>query len=655
MSALWENIQEKIVRNAPRDHELGMHRRVSRRDFLNGFTLAIGASIARPESAWAGAFGLPASPFSAGGPIYYPPAKTGLRGSHDGSWEVAHALRDGKRWPDAEREPDSYDLIVVGAGISGLAAAYFYRQSAGPKARLLILDNHDDFGGHAKRNEFQSRGRLLLGYGGTQSIAGPQLYSAESAGLLKELGVELQKFDRYFDRKLFSSRGLRHAVFFDKETFGADRLVSGFGEPSWEEWLATTPLSMQAQKDIARLYTQKTDYLPDLDGEQKKAYLARTSYKDFLLKNARVHAEVIPFFETSTYPLYGVGIDAVPAGDLSKLGQHPGFDGMDLSGAYGPGMGLEVTRQNHEAYIHHFPDGNASLARMLVRALIPGTAPGHAMEDIVLARMDYSKLDEEASPTRIRLNSTVVAARNVAGANSAKQVELTYVRDGKARSVRAGNCVLACWNVVIPYLCPEMPEQQKEALAYGVKVPLVYTNVQLRNGKAFDKLKISEASCPGSFFSEVMLDFPVSMGGYSYPGSPEEPCVIHLEHTPCSPGLPARDQQRAGRMKLYTMKFEEFERNIRDQLARMLSAGGFEPGRDIEAITVNRWPHGYAYEYNSLYDPEWPAGQSPCEIGRRAFGRIHIANSDAGAFAYTNEAIDQGWRAVQEIAAAKAG
>jgi spermidine dehydrogenase len=271
------------------------------------------------------------------------------------------------------------------------------------------------------------------------------------------------------------------------------------------------------------------------------------------------------------------------------------------------------------------------------------------MEDIVTAKMNYAVLDDLSSPVRLRLNSTAVSARNVGDPTNSKEVEVKYVRGGEAHSVRGASCILACWNMVIPYMCPELPQKQKEALAYGVKVPLVYTNVLIRNWESFKKLGISYARCPGSYFESVTLDFPVSMGEYHFPNKPEDACVLHLEKVPCKPGLPARDQQIAGRQELYRTRFETYERNIRDQLGRILSPGGFDPANDIQAITVNRWPHGYAYEYNSLYDPDWPEDQQPCAIGRQPLGRISIANSDAEAFAYTNAAIDQAYRAVTEV------
>jgi hypothetical protein len=193
--------EESSVSNEKRDRELGKDRPIRRRDFLNGMSLAIGASLAAPSALWTAmlsAADQAYAPEKAAG--YYPPAKTGMRGSHDGSWEVAHGMRDGKVWSQAARATESYDLIVVGAGVSGLSAAYFYRQQAGPKARILILDNHDDFGGHAKRNEFRSGDRLLIGYGGTQTITGPNLYSEEAKQLFKELGIEVQKFEKYFDQ-----------------------------------------------------------------------------------------------------------------------------------------------------------------------------------------------------------------------------------------------------------------------------------------------------------------------------------------------------------------------------------------------------------------------------------------------------------------------
>jgi spermidine dehydrogenase len=229
-------------------------------------------------------------------------------------------------------------------------------------------------------------------------------------------------------------------------------------------------------------------------------------------------------------------------------------------------------------------------------------------------------------------------------------VEISYSRGGRLESVRAARVVLACWHSVIPFICPELPGEQRAALQAATKVPLLYTNVALRNWTAFVRLGVGRAHAPGAYWSSAFLDLPVSLGGYRCPRDPEEPIVVHLGRTPCSPGASAREQHRVGRAELLGTPFEVFEREIRDQLGRMLGAGGFDPARDIAAITVNRWPHGYAYQYNSLWDPFWLEGkQTPCEIARRPFGRIAIANADAGAYSYTDAAIDHAHRAVQEL------
>ena len=631
-----------------RDRALGMERAITRRDFMNGCALTVGASLTAGNPAWLKLMAdAETAPEKA--PDYYPPAKTGMRGSHDGSWEVAHAMRDGETWADATTDTDSYDLIVVGGGISGLSSAHFFRKFTGPKSKILILDNHDDFGGHAKRNEFQTGKRLLIGYGGTQSLEAPHHYSKEAFGLLQELGIDVDRFHKYFDQNLYKNMGLKRATFFDKETFGVDRLLSGFGTHYLgltypPEILAQIPISESARKDLARLQESKVDYLAGLSAEEKRRKLIKTSYKNYLLQYVKVHLDVIKIFQTAPHGLYAVGIDAVSAWDCLQM-DYPGFNGLNLEST-------EDSPEQAEPYIFHFPDGNATVARLLVRSLIPGAVPGATMEDVVTSRVNYAVLDDASSAVKIRLNSTVVRAKHVGDPSDAKGVEVTYVRGGKARKVQAAQCVLACYNMVIPYLCPEMPEKQKEALHYCVKLPLVYTNVQIRNWESFQKLGITSIYSPGSFFNGASLDFPVSLGDYHFPSSPQEPCLLHLLRTPCKPGLPAKEQYRAGRYELMTTPFNVFERNIRDQLGRMLAGGGFDPARDIQGITVNRWPHGYAYEYNPLFEPlDRPDSERPCVIGRQPFGRIHIANSDADGHAYTNIAIDQGYRAVQEIAA----
>ncbi len=640
-----------------------MHRKITRRDFLNGVAITAGAAML-PGSGYA-ALGASANPEKS--PDYYPPALTGLRGSHAGSFETAHSLRDGTFWEQAGKPIDTgevYDLVVVGGGISGLSAAHFFRKKAGPKARILILDNHDDFGGHAKRNEFHTSKPMRLGYGGTYSIESPAPYSTVAKGLVRELGIDVASYPKYVSKDLYRSLGLSPCIFFDKETFGTDKLIVDpapleasetqdcftAGPERWPKFLAEAPLSEAAKRDLERLFQSRQDYLPGLNSEQKKLRLARISYARFLAEMVGVQEEIVKLYQTAPQSWFGVGIDAVSAQDAWGLG-YPGFQGLSLDTTPGRGQNRDaIPNAEAERYFFHFPDGNASIARLLVRKLIPAAIPGKSAADIVLARANYAKLDQKASAVRIRLNSTVVRVKHRGDAASAKEVEITYARSGKVFTVRAAHGILACWHMMIPYISDELPEKQKEALAAAVKVPLLYTNVALRNWTSFEKLGTCQVYAPGCYHSRFSLDLPVSIGGYQCTRKPEDPILVHMMKTPCKPGLPARDQHRLGRYELFTTEFETMERNIRDQLARTLGPGGFDPARDITAITVNRWPHGYAYEYNSLWDEFWlNGGETPCEVARKPFGRIAIANADAGAYAYTDGAIDQAWRAVTEI------
>ena len=641
-----------------RDRELGMHRKITRRDFINGVAVTAGAAM------------MPWELFAAtdqGKPSTYPPALTGMRGSHPGSFETAHGLRDGTFWESAGKPQDTgenYDLIVVGGGISGLAAAHFYRKATGENARILIIENHDDFGGHAKRNEFRLNNAFRLGYGGTFSIESPAPYSAVAKGVIEELGIDVTSYSKYFQKNLYSSLGLHPKIFFDKETFGVDKLAINFSprnggeseETSPEsprllkQFLTEAPIAEQAKRDLQNLYDDPKDYYPGLTSDEKKAKLARISYAKYLTEVAGVHGDVVKLYQALPHGLFGVGIDAVAAQDAWGF-DLPGFRGLKLDPKPGKGMNRDaIPNEEAEEYFFHFPDGNASIARLLVRKLIPAAIPGSSSSDVVLAKANYAKLDSGNSPVRIRLNSTAVRVKHVGDASSANEVEVTYAREGKVYIVRAKNAILACWHVVIPYICDELPDKQKEALASAQKVPLLYTNVFLRNWTSFQKVGTNSVYAPGMYHTGMNLDLPVSIGGYECVRKPEEPIVVHMMKAACHPGLPARQQHTFGRIELYTTTFETMERNIREQLARTLGPGGFDPARDIAGITVNRWPHGYAYEYNSLFDTFWlEGGETPCEVARKPHGRIAIANSDAGAYAYTDEAINQAYRAVGEL------
>ena len=601
---------------------------ITRRDFLNGTQVAIGGSFFMPSQNLfsTSSFSLPND--------YYPPALTGLRGSHDGSWEVMHSKVLGKQWKKSKYE-EKYDLVIVGAGISGLSSAYHYKKTH-PEAKILLIDNHDDFGGHAKRNEFEVNGETRIGYGGTEAIDTPSSYSQEAKSLIKEIGIDVEKFYEAYDQSLYSSLGLGKGILFDSNSFSEERLVTGYNKVPWKEFAEKTPMTQKAKDDLVRIWTEKKDYLPILSDEEKYELLKNLSYYDFLKDYVNVDQQILEIFRRWGMSFWCVGIDEVPCTLIQNYdGGMPGLDYTLKRSGY----------RGDEPYIFHFPDGNASVARLLVRALIPGSVPGSSMEDVVLAKVNYSLLDGD-STTKIRLNSTVV---DVSHTNNSSAVDITYVRKHDVHTIRADKCILACYNSAIPYLCSELPKKQVDGLKYNVKIPLTYTKVMIPSWKVFADLGLDFVYYTDAFYKQVELAYPVSIGDYKFNKSPDESMVLHMCHSHHSKDIKGPDQWREGRRRLLSTPFSVYEGHVKDQLDSALGGGGFDSDRDISAITVNRWPHGYSYSNDLIWEPDWENEESkPWVIGRQQYGRISIANSDAGASADTNSAITHGIRAAQE-------
>ena len=611
---------------------------ITRREFIDGVASTVLATSAFRARASSPAIGP------------YPPSLTGFRGSRDADLEVAHEMRDGAHYR-IEDFPvtEEVDCAIVGAGIAGLTAAYTVRQGL-PKGRILILDNHDDFGGHARRNEFTVDGRLLIGYGGSESIQSPDSqWSPTALRLLSQLGVDVRRFQRAIATSLYPGLGLSPAMFFEREQFGVDRLVTGDPQRSLpndipanleptravQAFWADAPLSAAQRQLMVTLYTEERDLFPGRSRRDKRELLEKMSYAKFLETYWQLDPILLTLMLGRTRDLFALSADLISAWAAAGI-ELPGFQGLDL----GPDNEMNYER---EPYIYHFPDGNASIARLLVRALIPQAASGSTMDDVVTAPFAYDALDAPSNATRLRLSSTVVALKN-----TATHAELLYVGAAGARRVRARRMIYSGYGAMFPYLCAEVPPQQREALQSCVRLPLVYVTAALRHWRPFVRAGVDYIYNPTGFYTAMKLDYPVSLGAYRFARSPDEPILLHLSHIP-QPPAPIPDRQaslRAARSVLYGRPFSDFEGALRDVLTRAVGPFGFDADADLAAITVNRWGHGYA---NDLGDPRTrPAFAA---ISQRHVGRISIGSSDTGWDAYAHVAIDQGSRAAREVLA----
>jgi spermidine dehydrogenase len=613
---------------------------ITRREFIDGFACTVVAGVAAPGLSRA-----------QDRPALYPPGRTGYVGSRPADFAVAHGVRDGRRYSlDAQPIAEHYDVVVIGAGIGGLASAHYLRKLK-PAARILILDNHDEFGGHARRNEFHVDGRLLLGYGGSESMDSPKMrWTHVARDCVASLGVTLDRFEQAFHANLYPGMGLSSGLFFPREIYGVDRLVTGDpvrsvptdvpaarhnGRPA-AAFIADCPLDGAQKARLIALYTGQHDVLSGHGWVAKLKLLRSLSYRDYLSRYFGLDPQCLAMFDGRTLDLFAFKSDAVSAID-AWVCQYPGFQGLGLS------LPKEAEEWN-EPYIYHFPDGNASLARLFVRQLIPSVAAGHSMDDIVTASFDYGRLDQPEQPVRLRLSSTVVAL-----SNSRAGVDVLYAQGETLTRISATHAVYAGYSAMLPYVCPDLGAAQRTALSRQVRAPMAYVNVAIRNWHAWVKQGVHYVNNPSGFYSNMKLDYPVSLGDYRCPLHPDEPMILHLVHVswPEGPIADLRSAWRAGRALLYARTFDEFEFRARDELTRILGPGGFDADRDIAAITVNRWGHGYAYEPISVFDSQ---PDRDIELSSARLGRIHFAGTDAAWVAYADRAIDTAHHVAAEIA-----
>jgi len=602
-------------------------------------------------------------------PLHYPPGLTGLRGSNEGSNTHAHnkAWSNKSDWGPTTELKEEYDLIVVGGGISGLSAAFFYQQEHGQDKKVLILDNHDDFGGHARRNEHTINGNLRLTNGGSQTLVSPHARSETVLNLLHDIGIDLDRFKTAYDVNFYKRNKLGAVTYFNKQKFGEDKVVKhpfsnypwwveGLPRPniSYEKAVQQTPLSEKGKEQLLRILRGGLHVL-ELPKDELREYISTHSYFDYLKTALDVDDPgVLEMARTSCSDWAGGGADVLSLGEAIDCGAL-GFDAVatrkDL-------MGKEAFQKSvkehgnifaqEDPYIHHFPDGNATVARMLVKKMIPNVGAGENAEEIVLSKFNYGELDKSRNIVRIRLNSTVVNVKHGGDPYSSSDVFVNYINDNTSYQVKGKGVVMACYNMMIPHIVPDLPVEQAAALRRSVKIPLQYTTVGLKNWRAIKEIEMGMAMSPGNMHQVVMMDFPVSLGDYEFTKTPDDPCAIQMIACPFGTieGTPPIEQFREARYRMLGLQFKDYEKEIRVHLRGMLPKGLFEFERDVESITINRWAHGYVYSGSRLYDSDL---RGMAKKGRKPFGRITIANIDSAPSSYAHVAIEQAWRAVKEL------
>jgi spermidine dehydrogenase len=690
----------------------GSARKITRRQFLDGVVIsAAGLAVA---SAYPWLTGSQAAAFAANqtgsSSLLYPPTETGIKGHRDPV--VSRFMQiDGLPNPDdvhsvaagpgiarnSLNTREHYDCVIVGGGASGLAAAKFYRDRFGPNSKILIIDPLRDFGGHANRNEFQipdeafGGQNVMLLRGGTVNLDSIGTWGRTSGGfhdvptnhaaleLLDYLKVDPNNFPSTAGAGFPAALGMNARLLFPAEEWGTDTVTRTRFEPNtdagWHAYLARLPYTPAAKDAIFRIQRDRTtDWIaekhgPGMSPMERVRLLTTITYKQWLMEYIGAPEEALHEYQRGSHSLLGAGAQATAAADNWMLGR-PGFspalnlpDPEDLAEAGFPGIGRTPQMDNlaNAGPNRAWPDGNASLMRLLVSRLIPNAFPDGAptQETVVTAQCDYAQLDVPANTVRIRLNSLVYQVKPAERRNELAKIEYESLDDGAAYAVHAKHVVMACWNRVTAHIVKGLPTRQVRDLCYARKVPLIYGRAGLRNWQAFADAQISSVAPRAKdslFWDSTTLGVGQRFGSAfgPTPNTPDRPAVLNFNVVPTghdtTPQLAAYE---VGRQKLLEMSFEDLENALFDIIDRTVNrhGGDFDPERNVHSLQLNRWNYGYAHELTSVWDPAQYTrfADQPQTRGRAPFRNVAIANSDSQAFAYAHSAVQEGYRAVHDL------
>jgi spermidine dehydrogenase len=622
------------------DKALGMESGITRRDFLNGTLLGSGVLLlnsASPVRLLAGTAATPSGDdwTGYGGVGDY----ANSNGNTAAVLEAGHQIRDGlfENLPaDVMDTGESYDCVIVGGGISGLAAALIFQRKAGAGETCLVIDNHPIFGGEAKRNEFLVDGHRLIGHQGSALFWTPFPHSFigrfyESIGLKTQL-LEYQKWggpgpEIALERTPYLGSA-PYGLYFGAK-FGQARGV--WVTDPWGKKLEGAPISAKAREEFLRCLApdQAPVQKPQYRGDAISRRLDTMTLEDHLMERYGISRETVRTFLSDDGGGYGLGPDALSgytAYAFDELGPIP-EDGTQM-----------------------FPDGNSGIARLIIKTLIPEAIAGSpAIEDVCRNRVNFAALDRAGAAARIRLDSTAVWVKHDGDPAKSESVTIAYARGGKTYRVKARSVVMAGGSWTTKHIVRDLPADRREAYSQFYRSPCMVANVAVRNWRFLYKLGISGCQWFEGLGSFMQIRKVALCGAESPTIGPDSPVVLTIKVLYSSPGKTAEQQGHLGRAEMISTPFREYERQIRRQLTDMFVGSGFDAGRDIAGIILNRWGHAYASPAPGFYFGK-DGKPAPGDVLRAApFGRIAFANTDLSGTPDHKSSILEGDRAVEQL------